>query len=367
MEEKKAEKRIGDGIGNDRGMVLVVSLLLITVLVLLSSTAVTTTTTDLKIAGNYKEGVRALYDAEAGIHYTIGLLRSAVVTLPPLPSGTTTTPAITPPAGFTFSGIALTNLGSDRYRLSARGSAAVGAQKALETIFTKASAIPPLGEGAMAMYGNGPTVQLKAGKGGGANIDGHNYPLPANFSCQGASCRTTGSDTGAKTGLYTAVAPTITGSLNHLDGNPPQTTGGGISTNQQWIDFVDYIIGNGLYVDNQLGTRAAPLITRVPSGSTLGGNMDGAGIIIVDNGGAFDVGGTGHYEGLVILRGTGTFTGRGTGNIFGSVITIDHAAKTVDLNGTVDILYSSQALANLANIGALQTISIRSWKDTSLE
>lgn len=367
MEAKKPKKKIGKKIASEKGLVLVVSLLLITVLVLLSSTAITTTTTDMKIAGNYKEGVKALYDAEAGIHYTIGLLRSSTITLPPLPSGTTTTPAITPPAGFSFSGIALTNLGSDRYRLSARGNAAIGAQKALETIFTKASSTPPAGEGAMAMYGNSPTVQLKSGKGGSANVDGHNYPLPADFSCQGSSCRTTGSDTGAKTGLYTANAPTITGSLNHLDGNPPQTTGGGISTNQQWIDFVDYVINNGLYVDNQLGTRAVPLITRVPSGSTLGGNMDGAGIIIVDNGGAFDVGGTGHFEGLVILRGTGTLTGHGTGNIFGSVITIDHAAKTVDLNGTVDILYSSQALANLANIGALQTIRVTSWKDTSLE
>jgi hypothetical protein len=363
METKRKEKTIG----SEKGMVLVVSLLLITVLVLLSSTAVTTTTTDLKIAGNYKEGVRALYDAEAGIHYTIGLLRSAAVTLPPLPSGTTTTPAITPPAGFSFSGITLTNLGSDRYRLTVRGSAAVGAQKALEAIFTKTLTTPPPGEGAMAMYGSSPTVQLKVGLGGGVDIDGHNHPLPVDFTCQGSSCRTTGSETGAKTGLYTAGAPTITGNLDHLAGEPPQTTGGGISTNQQWIDFVDYVIGNGLYVDNQLGTRAAPLITRVPSGSTLAGNLDGAGIIIVDNGGALSVGGSGHFEGLVILRGTGTFVGNGTGSIFGSVITIDHAAKTVGLDGTVDILYSSQALANLSNIGALQTIRLKSWKDTSLE
>jgi hypothetical protein len=363
MEAKKTEKKIGD----ERGLVLVVALLMITILVLLSSTAVTTTTTDLKIAGNYKEGVKALYDAEAGIHYTIGLLRSSAVALPALPSGTTTTPAVTPPTGFSFSGITLTNLGSDRYRLSARGNAAVGAQKALEAIFTSTPSTPPLGEGAMAMYGSGPTVQLKVGVGGGVDLDGHNYPLPPDFTCQGSSCRTTGSDTGARTGLYTVEAPTITGSLVHLAGNPAQATGGGISTNQQWIDFVDYVINNGLYVNNQLGTRAAPLITRVPSGSTLGGNLDGAGIIIVDNGGALSVGGTGHFEGLVILRGTGTFTGNGTGSIFGSVITIDHAAKTVGLDGTVDILYSSQALANLANIGALQTIRVKSWKDTSLE
>ncbi|HBB16700.1 MAG TPA: hypothetical protein DCZ97_06725 [Syntrophus sp. (in: bacteria)] len=364
MEAKKAKKKIG----NEKGLVLVVALLLITVLVLLSSTAITTTTTDMKIAGNYKEGVRALYDAEAGIHYTIGLLRSSTVTLPTtLNVPTPPTPAVTPPTGFSFSGIALTNLGSDRYQLSARGNAAIGAQKALEAIFTKTSAAPPVGEGAMAMYGNSPTVQLKVGLGGGVDVDGHNYPLPPDFTCQGSSCRTAGSDIGAKTGLYTASAPTITGNLAHLAGDPPQTTGGGISTNQQWIDFVDYVIGNGLYVTNQLGTRAAPLITRVPSGSTLGGNMDGAGIIIVDDGGAMSVGGTGHFEGLVILRGTGTFIGNGTGSIFGSVITIDHAAKTVGLDGTVDILYSSQALGNLSNIGSLQTIRVTSWKDTSLE
>jgi len=94
--------------------------------------------------------------------------------------------------------------------------------------------------------------------------------------------------------------------------------------------------------------------------------ISGAGIIIVDSGGKFDVRGTGHFEGLVILRGTGAFTGKGTGSIFGSTITIEHDNKTANLDGTVDILYSGTALDNLKKIGGLRAITLTSWKDTSL-
>jgi hypothetical protein len=114
-------------IGNEKWLVLVVALLMITVLVLLSSMAINTTTTDIKIANNYREGVKALYDAEAGIHYAIGLLKSStIMLLTSLNVQTTPTPSITPPTGFSFSGTTLTNLGSNRYQISARGNAAVG-------------------------------------------------------------------------------------------------------------------------------------------------------------------------------------------------------------------------------------------------
>jgi hypothetical protein len=373
MKAKKAEKKIG----NEKGLVLVVALLLITVLILLSSTAVTTTTTDMKIAGNYREGVKALYDAEAGIHYTIGLIKSSTITLPTT-LNVPTTPTITLPTGFSFSGIALTNLGSNRYRLSASGNAAVGARKGLEVILTMASSIPPGADGALAMYGGGSVVELKSGAGGGYNVDGHNYPLPANFNCSGSACQTAGSDTGSRTGLYAAVTPTITGNAAaHIGGHPSPTQIGGTSlyTNQTWSNFVDNIIANQLYVTatpgGSLGTREAPQITRIVVGegtqSSITGNTPGAGILIVDGGGEFTLSGTSHFEGLIILRGSGALQGSGTADVFGSVITIDHANRDINLNGTVDLVYSSQALANLANISSLQTISVKSWKDTSLD
>jgi Tfp pilus assembly protein PilX len=63
-------------------MVLAVALILIAVLVLLGTTAVMTVTTDLKIASNYRENARALYNADAGAEFVIDYLRNNTVTYP---------------------------------------------------------------------------------------------------------------------------------------------------------------------------------------------------------------------------------------------------------------------------------------------
>jgi len=353
-------------IGNDRGMVLVVALLLISILVVVGSTAVMTTTTDMKISTNYRESVKALYDAEAGIHYAIGRIRSNALPLP-VTENVPTPASLTPPTGFSFSGVTIENLGSNRYRLIGTGNAANSAQKTIELVVTAPSSVLPGADGALAMYGGDPEVKLREGMGGGVNVDGNDYPLPANFECTGSACRTTPLAPGARPGLYSTDTPEITGSLTHLDGSPPNVVGGtSLHTNEDWNTFVDYILAHNLYVTDQLGTREQPLVTFIPNNSRYGGNLTGAGIIIVDDGGELDVSGTGHYEGLVILRGSGHFHGNGTGSIFGSTITIEHDEKTADLRGTVDILYSRTALDNLSKIGGLRVITPTSWKDTSL-
>ncbi len=71
MLQEAAQKTID----NEKGMVLVLCLLIIVVLVLLGSVAVTTSTTDLKIAGNYKTSVQAVYSAEGGIREALERLR----------------------------------------------------------------------------------------------------------------------------------------------------------------------------------------------------------------------------------------------------------------------------------------------------
>ncbi len=64
-------------LGNERGMVLVVTLMMVVILVLLGSVAVQNSTTDLKIAGNQKTGLQAFYAAEAGIAEAMERLRGA--------------------------------------------------------------------------------------------------------------------------------------------------------------------------------------------------------------------------------------------------------------------------------------------------
>lgn len=66
-------KRQSDKLGivttwaDEKGMILIIVLALIAILTLVGTTAVITTTTDIKISGNYKNSVKALYAAQAGI------------------------------------------------------------------------------------------------------------------------------------------------------------------------------------------------------------------------------------------------------------------------------------------------------------
>ena len=129
-----------------------------------------------------------------------------------------------------------------------------------------------------------------------------------------------------------------------------------------WSDFADYILDNNLY-QNDLGTKTNPAVTVIPSGSHLNGNDHHAGILIVDEGGELIINGTFTFEGIIILRGTGDMKGSGTGNVFGSVVTIGHEAKLIDLTGSVNIYYSSEALENLSKINSLNPVTQKAWRD----
>jgi hypothetical protein len=350
-------------------MVLVTALLLTAVLALLGSTAVMTTTTDMKIAGNYREGVKSLYDAEAGIHYTIGLLRSAALPLPA--SGMTSTPAVTAPSGFSFSGITIQNLSANGYRLTAQGNALNSAKRTIDVIFTAGSAVPPITDGAVAMYGNNPTFN----SGGSSDIRGTDWNVPNDFDCNGASCRpdTAGPAT-AVAGVYTAETAaqgaSVTGGGivgNPAYGSPNWRQGGGTNQEQTWLDFVNNIVNNNLADANQ-GTRTNPTINVVTSGQTFNGNTNGAGILIVLDGGSCRWTGTATFEGLIILVGGSSSFSAGTFNLYGSVVTIGHdSGKAFTATGNTGFNFSSQALSNLSNIGSMRTISMTSWRDTSLQ
>ena len=81
----------GQRLGDEKGMVLVVSLMMVAVIVLLGTTAVMTTSTDMKISANYKTGNQAFYVSEAGIEEARGRLRG--MRPPPITDDTRHRPA----------------------------------------------------------------------------------------------------------------------------------------------------------------------------------------------------------------------------------------------------------------------------------
>ncbi|HET58669.1 MAG TPA: hypothetical protein ENN35_09560 [Deltaproteobacteria bacterium] len=349
---------------DERGIVLVTVILLIAVLMALGTTAILQTSTDIRISGNYLQNRVALNNAETGVDQVITYLQSNDVSYPTSDDPSTTI-TVSTPAGFSFNtSVVIDYVSSDRYRFQMTGTGANNASKTLEVQFEREPLYPQGADGAVAMYGGDPAVAFKVGGGGGYNVDGHDYPIPTACPCTGGGCSTTAGATGATTGLYTVMAPDLEGDVDaHLGGSPSQTLGGGLHTDDEWKAFVNYVIEKNLYQDNTFGTRDNPAVTRVPSGSTLNGNGHYAGILIVEDGGELVLNGTFTFEGIVILRGTGQMSGSGTGNIFGSTITIDHESKLIDVTGSVNLFYSSEALANLANLNDLHVVQLKTWKD----
>jgi len=202
----------------------------------------------------------------------------------------------------------------------------------------------------------------------GYAVDGHDYPIPADPNCNGSACETTATALPAVPGLFTVMTPTLTGDVSaHLGGVPTQQLGA--SREAEYNTFTQMIVDSGstatpLY-QSTLGTRANPAITVIPNGTTFNGTGNGAGVIIIDDGGSLNVVGNFEYEGLVILRGSGRVFGAGTANIFGSLLTIGHTAKLIDLTGGVNLFYSSAALSNLSNIQSSRQGTRIAWRDVN--
>ena len=366
---------------NEKGMVLLVTVMLLSVLVLIAFIAATMTSTDSKISANYRESNKALFNADAGVETVLAYLRSNAVTYPTVnapasiisggtcPTGQCTQLTITAPSGYAFSGTVNLygyDVANKLYVFRTTGTGANNASKTIETYIRKNTTIPEGADGAVAMYGGGPQVAFKTGGGGGYAVDGHDYPVPADSNCNGSACETTASALPAVPGLFSVMVPTTTGNVSaHLGGVPTQQLG--TSREAEYNDFAQMIIDSGSTANpmyqSTLGTRANPAVTVIPNGSTLNGSGNGAGIIIVEDGGSLQINGNFEYEGLVILRGSGRVFGSGTGNVYGCLITVSHLSKLIDLTGSINLFYSSAALANLANIGSLGAVQRVAWRD----
>jgi len=365
-------------------MVLIIAVMLLAVLVVVGFTALNITTTDTKISANYRENQRAFYNAEAGVETVLAQLRSTAITFPTAdadaavinantacPTGQCTQISVTVPSGYAFSNTVNLygyNIANRMFVFRMTGTGYNNASKTIETFIRKNSSVPQGADGAVAMYGGGPAVAFKVGGGGGYAVDGHDYPVPADPNCNGGACETTATALPAVPGLFTVMTPTLTGDVSaHMGGVPVQQLGASRET--EYNNFVQMIVDSGstgspLY-QSTLGTRANPAVTVIPNGTTLSGTGNGAGIIIIDDGGSLNIVGNFEYEGLIILRGSGRVFGAGTANIFGTLLTIGHTAKLIDLTGGVNLFYSSAALANLSNISALSSASRAAWRDVN--
>jgi len=116
------------------------------------------------------------------------------------------------------------------------------------------------------------------------------------------------------------------------------------------------------------GTLSSPSVIYAPGNIHISGNAEGAGILIVD--GNLTISGGFQWVGLVIVRGEVTFSGGGAGkrltgaliverNVITGVVTLSSQALTV--NGTVDVLFSNQAVNHVMR--SFATYTLLNWRE----
>ncbi|MBI2440615.1 MAG: hypothetical protein HYV35_04505 [Lentisphaerae bacterium] len=237
----------------------------------------------------------------------------------------------------------------------------------LSVTVTNPSAPPADTDGALAIYGSNATVNV----GGSASIDGRDWAVPADFDCTGAGCDGALTTNAAGPGVFSATNTTTINGSNNIVGNPPVTNNAvGEYDEQYWQDQVDYwtplaslSISGNVANGSSFGTRTSPQITIVTADASIAGNVAGAGVLIVMPDVDISISGTFHYEGLVILLGDVVCTALGTADIFGALVALG-GENSVTLNGHPNVKYSTQALANLANMDDLPPpLSVQYWRE----
>ncbi len=362
------------------GMVLVVVMCLAMVVGVLAAVLFTASTTQAKSARRYIRLEQAFYIAEAGIEHAAAVIDANSLTNVPA-SGL---PGLTNAVFFAGGSFRISAVSSNPGSFVVRSTGTyANVSRAIEVSLSippaSGSIIPPSVDAPLAYYGTNHSLTLI---GAGGKIDGNDYDVPASFNCSGANCfgnLTTNPACGSS--VYTDNTLSVAG-LNQIAAPPPPRlqTGGGTLTEADWMTVVNQLIplanltitNSVSYAGNTMpiGTRASPTITVVKSNGVLNitGTIDGAGIMILEEGAQFVMGGTYHYEGLVIALGSSVseIAGHGTPKISGAVVCLGNGGNVSSSGAGGVIRYSSAALANLANIGAFANtnrISLAYWRE----
>ena len=285
--------------GNEKGMVLAITLMLIAVLVLLGSTAVTTVTTDIKIASNYRENARAMYQAEAGVHAVIAKIDEGGFTWPS--TGNTVTVTVTPPSGYAFdngaggNAITVANIDGAHYRFQITGRGAGNASKTIMAHFKRGPAFE------FGLFADG-AVDLKASSGiYSYNSNTTPSPNPADYPAASTGNGDVGSNTlvrayngtyiGGDVGLgassggtdasYTATGtPIVTGgtaAVGRVDPDPLGAIGGELAAK-----FTTYSVTNDNASAGTVGVSGTTISAGTGATVTLVGKPGGANYYITD-------------------------------------------------------------------------------------
>ncbi len=355
--------------GNERGMILFITLTLLALLIIVAASAWLSVQNEFRVSANVTAGTSAFYLADAGVEWAKEQLSNSTSNPPMLEnqsqtlrSGTFAVAFSTPVRGEPLD-----------VQVVARSTGSVG--QASQTVQAQLTKAYDLTDAAVALRGNSRGVNFS---GNSFFISGTDFDPTVGAPVSGAPSRLAISlsseslNAQVESGLSASQRSNIVGGI--LDGaaidRSDKMPGSMIarlaadlcnSPAAQVIVMASPILS---FINQTWGTRASPEIhclkgmVETDDSVTIGGNFSGAGILIVQDAELVEVGGF-HWEGLVLVTGANVgFRVEGMENkeIFGGLIVNETGLSSgpgpalFDIRGMIRIAFSRSALNNVASL-----------------
>lgn len=351
-------------LGDEQGMILVISLLVLALLIGAGVGAIVSTQTDLKTSSNLKTATQAFDLAEAGIEWAKQQVKKSGAN-PPNPSGDTKTLS---PGTFTVTFSNATKESQVVGYVTATSTGTVGSSSA--TITASVKKTYELSDAAISMRG------AEAGASFTGNsfvVDGKDYNTNGTLVSGakeefGISVPNSALDSQ----VTSAVANNQTDNIVGKGGTQPNIEQSDFMSSSEITQLADDLCSQSNTITQNVpsggtldvptgetwGTAASPklycingLTTSTTDEVDFAGNFTGAGILVVKNANV-EINGAWHWEGLIIVSGANVgfeIAGGGNKDIYGSIMINETATDSpveVDLQGAVNVRYSSAALRN---------------------
>jgi hypothetical protein len=351
----------------ERGIILFTSLAILSVLLMVGIGARVMLQNDYRVLTNLRGGAEAFYLAGAGLEWSKNEITIAT-TFPPAPADRSQSFAS---GEFAVTFLAPVLSGPLSAKIVVRSTGSIGSSA--HTVEAQLRKTYDLADGAIGLRGNGTQVIL----GGGAIlVSGRDHdPITGNpiTTAKPRPAVTAGDD--SLLGLVNAAASGLPqGSLdsgastpaikssNYLPAAALSQLANSLCGQVSAIVSTVPVTGALLYENQTWGTRSTPELRCIDGqlepgdGITLGGTMNGSGILVVRNADLI-VTGSFHWEGLIIVVGTEVsfkVTGTSSKEILGALVvneTGTPASKAIlDIQGNARLLFSRQGLAQTAQL-----------------
>ena len=348
-----------------KGAVLIVSLIMLMLITILATSAMTQSNLQIIMAKNYQDNMTAFQSAENGLVMGRNDLQADFAAVKAEFEATgyeRLDISIGGPQSFSYEILSMDLINEDTITIvNVKSTGRMNnSTRTVHGIYAHVELPLDIGA-ALSLYNTG-AVTLR----GDAEISGYDHDVPTDFDCNGASgCA--GSDVVGSDviGIYAdgdlADLELIGSPL--LEGSPITQEGGSSYDEAYWTSFGEGIIphADSINRDNGWGTRDNPIVHVINQDTNIVGNVDGAGVLVVNCSCSISIGGNFHFEGMILYISTGALdvTIGGTANIFGSMVTVGpNVDIEVGSSGTPGIMYSTAALQNLLDIN---TLSARAW------